>query len=257
MSRFRDFVYLEIETIDSFLSSVEDGLYDSEDRETEISGSGNPYFDSLENDSTTTSDRRRRRLQQNGPSKFSRLVKYIEDDPEERIVRTGGEYEHLLEGAFCQLSGEVEVPDAVAAMAISKDFLSLGKTLQGFGLNLIDESDMQKIEAVSEASEHLGNRVSVLMDVPGLKQRVVLSLRKDTASARFYDLSGNLTVFGRVSSLVKHGDSYKLLEIPGERHMSRQQRRAVARGKDIASASFDGREIKGPAIILNAIAIYR
>ncbi|WP_410644255.1 hypothetical protein [Amycolatopsis sp. lyj-346] len=250
-------MYLESDTVSSFLSSVEDGVYNSEDRETEISGGPNPYAADAYDDSSNYSDRRRRKLEQTGPSRFARLVQYVSDDPDEVLITDLREPSRLAEGVFCQLSGKIVIAQSVAAMTISKEFLELGRRLNSLGVTAVKEEDLKNMEAVSEASEAIGNRINVTMQVQGLTDLLVLPLRKDIIAERFADLNGNLTVFGRVSQMIRKGEFYNIIELPGEGHMSRQQRRAMSRKTGTNSAFERDRRVMGPAVVLNVIALFR
>lgn len=65
-------------------------------------------------------------------------------------------------------------------------------------------------------------------------------------------LEGRATVLGKVTEIVPKSRRYTLLQFPGAESMSRQQRRAAERSTQGAL-----NEVKGPAVALHVIAVYR
>ncbi|GLW94785.1 DUF6414 family protein [Actinokineospora globicatena] len=258
---FRDFLYLDERTTNSYLSSVEGGVYDEEDRHIKVDGPGStPEGAAVSLEAMATSDSRRRVLRQTAAAKFARLYHHIADHEQVHKVRSGEPMNGfaLDDDDFCEIKGTVEIPQLVAAVMNAEKYQAIGnmvKIFEGLGLatNVTNTEAMGQLEALVQAREAIGDKVSVLLNVATGFPRVVLPLRTDVIGDRFDELEGRVTVFGRVSEVLPRGGTYSLIQIPGQAGMSRQQRRKVDRER---GGNTDG-IVKGPLLVLHILAIYR
>ncbi|RLK60892.1 DUF6414 family protein [Actinokineospora cianjurensis] len=258
---FRDFLYLDERTINSYLSSVEGGVYDEEDRHITVDGPGStPEGEKAPAGTMATSDSRRKVLRQTAAAKFARLYHHISDSEQVHKVRSGEPLTGFVpaDDDFCEIKGTVEIPQIVSAVMNAEKYQAIGNMVKifeglGFSTNVAHTEAMGQLEALAQAREAIGDKVSVLLNVATGFPRVVLPVRTDVIGDRFDELEGRVTVFGRVAEVRPRGSAYSLIQIPGQAGMSRQQRRKMERDR---GANTEG-IVKGPLIVLHILAVYR
>ncbi|MFD5824307.1 hypothetical protein [Lentzea sp. NPDC060358] len=259
-SLFRDFLYYDDRTIDSYLSAVEGGLYDTEDHRTRVNSAGvTPDGIEVSPDLLSSSDSRVKTLHQTPAARFSRLVEYIESGGGLKIVRPGGlavsEFADDDE-SFFQIKGVVEVSPVVSAVMNAAKFQAVGNVMRTFsrlGLGEVQNDDfIDKLGALNEAREALGDKVSVVMNIGDENAKFVLPLRTELAQGRFNELEGRVTVLGRVADVVPKTGRYTLIDVPGRPVLSRQQRRQAEK-----AGNEDKGIVRGPLVVLHVLAVYR
>lgn len=262
MSRFRSFLYIDHEEVESLLSGVEGGTF-SEESQREQGGSGwggraegrvGPVGGSYTGDVRDTHERSRT-MQQTAEARFSRLMQEIDDDPDESVLvcssGSSNPWREAEENRFVRFTGSLDVPEFVVALANSGDYLRIGQAFENVGAIQISKEQRNALEGMASVNEAIGERLPIFMETGLDHPTVVLPLTSRMSRARIDRYAGRATVVGRVSERVPERTKHTLFEIPGMRQMNRKQRRA---GGDRGMQNL---EVEGPALILNVIAVFQ
>jgi hypothetical protein len=267
VSRFRDNLYVDAPAVERLLSSIEGGVYDSVDERLSqssqtVGDGGNIDLPEAGTPSTTQthSTERSRRIMQNADSRFSRLWRAAQDDPDEAVLEasSGGPdlWENATEGRFCAISGELQVPPAIGLLANSSEILQFGRVAQQFGIISPQAEEMQQIEAMSALQGVLKDRLPVILRCGPNQVPVALPLNPEHSRVKTDEYIGRAVVYGRVVERVARRSSFTLLQIPGAAqvpNLSRQQRRQAERTSN--PTTDNGTTLPGPAIVLRVLAI--
>lgn len=259
MSIFRDFLYYDARTIDSYLSAAEGGLYDEEDRRTTVDSAGvTPAGEHVSSSSLTSSDSRARTVRQTPAARFDRLVRFIESDGKVKSFRSGDtpDLDSFEDEEFYQIKGVIEISPFVNAVMNASKYQAVGnlvRELSNLGLTQMkNEQVVDQLEVMSNAREALGDKVSVVLSLGKSAPRFILPLRADLVEERFNELEGRVTVFGRLADSIPRSGQYTLIEVPGLPALSRQQRRQAEKSND-PNAPI----VRGPLVVLHVLAVYR
>ncbi|RKT57621.1 DUF6414 family protein [Saccharothrix australiensis] len=260
MSLFRDFLYCDDRTVDSYLSVIEGGLFDEEDRHTTLDSSGvTPSGHEVAPNGLSSSDSRRKTVRQTSAARFGRLLRYMMDEGEVNHVRAGEALalEAVEEESFFQVRGDIQISPLVSAMMNADKYQLIGNVVRqishlGLAGNVdVGEEFFDMVTLIGEAREAIGDKVSVVMHPGSGAPPFVLPIRAGLIGGRFNELEGRSTVFGKVSDIVPRKGEYTLLEVPGQPALTRRQRRQAAK------AEADLAVVRGPLVVLQVLAVYR
>ncbi len=269
LSRFRDFLYLDDRIVESLLSGIEGGHYESVDEKlTSSTGGGGKIEGGMSgvasagiNRDTARSSETQRVLLQNAEARFSRLWDEIAKDKDESVLEcdtsAANPWADAEDSRFCKFVGNLAVPELVAGLAISAEVLQFGRMLEQAGILTPAANDMQNIERMSAMKDVIKESFPVVLRTHEDHPPVALPLDTEKSRVKIDRYVGRATVFGRIVERVTEQSSYQLVRVPGAQlaHMSRQQRRAAERsGTPTPSADF---ELAGPALVMRVIAIYQ
>ncbi|WP_133848572.1 DUF6414 family protein [Labedaea rhizosphaerae] len=252
--KFRDFLYYDTNMVESFLSIVEGGIYDEEDRHVTLDTSGAaPGEEEVLSDRFSTTDSRRKVVRQTEAARFDRLFGHVSDSEDVLTVGSGDRFSltDAEDDRFCEIKGVVEIPPAINAIMNAATFRAAGEFVDRIGM--LDAEGRKVIEQLGyldQAREAIGDTPPLVLKVAS-SPSLIMPLRQEFIVRGFNDLEGRATVYGRVAETIPASSRYPLIKIPGQQ-LTRQQRRKAAR-----SSSDDAAYLKGPATILHVLAIYR
>ncbi|MBF6439272.1 DUF6414 family protein [Nocardia cyriacigeorgica] len=269
MSRFRDFLYIDGDTIESLLAGVEGGSYESVDerwRHSDKSRSltGAEAEPGMSEDSTTvTLSEQRRRILQNAEARFTRLWETVNHDSDETVLddRTDlSSLEHAATvGSFCMFTGRLYIPALLAVLSNATELQSVAQLLERWGALPPGSDDIvDKLDALTNAKDLLAESFPITLQLGSQRPTVILPLQPQKSRISINQFIGQATVFGRVVDNIDSDSSYALLTLPGAAHlpkMSRQQRRRAERDKSATSEAPT--EVRGPALVVKPLAIFQ
>lgn len=259
----RNFIYLNEQQLDQYVSQVEDGLRSSLSREEEkghnltgtvgVKGLGGSGGKSAEQTVT-------QQVSDTGPARFERLLQLIKGNEEqfgwiEVIQQADVEAARVgsIIDATCELyesdATKVAGPDGILSMLplmkmISDLSSSTGNPLAG----LPSAADLDAMAAFGAAMPS----VILLGDIVETDWRIVASVDGLAPGA---DLEGEARVVGKVSRKWEAGSWKPLPGLPIISHMPREQRREYERkGPDEKGKML---WLEGPALQLDLLAVYR
>ncbi|WP_133251921.1 DUF6414 family protein [Actinomycetospora cinnamomea] len=262
MSRFRSFLYIDHAAVESLLSGVEGGTYESEDQR-DTSGTGWDAHGNVNagpvgvsgGGGSTGEHERMRSMRQNAEARFTRLAREIEADEDEQVVEANrsstNPWTEADEGTFVKFTGDLSVSDIVIALANSQEYSKIGEAFQRAGVFDVTQEQREMLEGLASINEAIGHNLPVVMETHPDHPKTVLNLDPEMSRQRIDRYRGRATVVGRVSEKVPARTRHALVEIPGSRQMNRKERRSKG-----TNAAQDY-EIEGPALILSVLAVYQ
>ncbi|MDI2036825.1 DUF6414 family protein [Paenarthrobacter nitroguajacolicus] len=257
----KNFLYLNSQSVDSYLSSLEDGLRASaEDTITKnqvqepvegIHGGGEAGLHQV-NSRVDTPESRFERLQRlaSEQSQATGWTVIPDDDADLASVRTG---------TIVEIRCDVYVPEAVRALSSTSglgDMINMmelfGNSADAFGLDKLQLPPKSQIEAMKSISGVLGSDLIAVGEHDESGRRVAGKLIDKYRNA---DIDGLATVVGKVTSYWGENRWKSLLALPGLNLVSREKRRELEAKKP--EKDQQGQYLEGPAYMLDVIAIYR
>lgn len=262
----KNFIYLNSPTLDSYLSSLEDGLRGSVQEKKSTTGSvtgkggvslANIQGEKAHEDEHTTS-------KSDTPSaRFERLQALARGDLEVSgwidIVDPETDFEGIGIGALIEIECEIYIPEMIKALSPSGGLARAIDQLQALapiaaqlGSDVSGMPAAGQLEAVKSFAHNLGGDAVLVGEPNDSDWRIAGKLLDGYLTG---EVEGYARVVGKVSSVLKR-DSWKpLMALPGMNLMSRDKRREMERkGPDQGQ---EGNWLQGPAIMLDVLAIYR
>ncbi|TXK14386.1 hypothetical protein FVP74_07450 [Microbacterium saccharophilum] len=174
------------------------------------------------------------------------------DDPET-------EFPSLRVGALIDVECDIQIPSMIKALSPTGGVLAAVKALNEIGSTIGSTSTQQIDPAKLATFEALGNLMGgdlVVVAQPDSDDwKLAGKLRSDHLRVSTDELDGNVRVVGKVSRKLTAGDQKPLLALPGLDILPRAQRREIeSKGP---SGPNDDSWLKGPAVMLEILAIYR
>jgi hypothetical protein len=259
------FHYLDSSTLDSYLSTLEGGLTEKVSRTNGRTGGvggragsrGIGVEGKRDSHQSETSE-----IVDTPAARFERLLRCCEADPESAgwiELTTLADLAEAGHGALVSAECELYVPDAVrmfsptgeaaTAIAAMKDFMPLAGE---FG---IDMEGVPKPDQLDAFSSLLGKMSSDLVVVgeDESEWKVAARLRADNVEDDSID--GYFRIVGKVATRWSENRWKPLLALPGAGLLPRRERKALeAKAPD---SEDDDSFLRGPAVMLDVLAIYR
>lgn len=263
------FEYLNEEALSVYIAAVENGLRDSEVKKLNttndisgnvgISGTGaGAKHVSSEEKTVSYSD--------HSSYRFKRLLETVRDNPEEfswnKISQPDIDLPHLQTGEFVEWECDLYVPETVAAFQKGSQLNSMMGVLGSLipfakSMNL-ETAGLPSADAVSE----LGNVMTsiditplVVGDDEDANQKIIGKLDPNAISSDISTIDGRFIVVGKVDKQIHENRWYPLLPFQS---LSRAQRReAEKNGPSGQDSNAIKNFIKGPATVLDVLAIYK
>jgi len=262
----KTFMYLNETTLDSYLSSLEDGLRDSIEAKTSKSSSvrgkagvgvvavGGDQED-LREETTSRSD--------TASSRFERLQRLARADVEASgwidVLSADGDLTDIGIGALIEIECEIYIPEVIKALSpVGGMAQALGQLqeiaplMAQFGGDMSKLPGSDKLDAMKGLANSLGADAMLVGEPADSKWQVAGKLLDAHLRG---EIDGYARVVGKVSSVLRDGEWKPLLALPGMNLLSRAQRRDMERkGPD---AGQEANWLRGPALMLDVLAVYR
>jgi len=261
----KNLLYLNESALGDYLSALEGGARSSvEDRGQRSAGSRGGAGQAFEPDGRyAREDEKTVRLTDTPPSQFERLMALVAADPAlsgwVAIQDSESESQDLHVGAFIDVSCDIQVPSMIKALAPQGGMVAAVKALREIGSTMgsgqspqIDDSKLAMFETLGN---FIGGDLVVVGETDSEAWKVAGRLRNDHLRVAADELDGTVRMVGKVSRKLGEKDFKPLLALPGLDMLPRAQRREIeAKGP---SGAEDDSWLKGPALMLEILAIYR
>ncbi|GEP49274.1 hypothetical protein MSA03_27820 [Microbacterium saccharophilum] len=262
----KHFLYLNESALGDYLSALEGGaragIVDRNQRSG--SGQGDPAPGSFAAGAQyAREDEKTVRLTDTPPAQFERLMALVAADPElsgwAAVDDPETEFPSLRVGALIDVECDIQIPSMIKALSPTGGVLAAVKALNEIGSTIGSTSTQQIDPAKLATFEALGNLMGgdlVVVAQPDSDDwKLAGKLRSDHLRVSTDELDGNVRVVGKVSRKLTAGDQKPLLALPGLDILPRAQRREIeSKGP---SGPNDDSWLKGPAVMLEILAIYR
>ncbi|MDQ6949799.1 MAG: hypothetical protein M3256_27010 [Actinomycetota bacterium] len=263
----RRFLYLNEQAVDSYLGVVEGGLSDDATRRrSQHGGRGGEAGLGFGPASAKLSGQREhteedeRVVRETPEQRFDRMLKAVEAKPDEydyeEVLDLADAFDRLGIGTLITVECDVEIPSVVRVLSQPEQlgqFLDMIETLRPLaGLLGKDASELptpQQTEVVRQVSRVIRSDVIVVGEVDDDAPKVAGKL-EERYIRELPD--GAARVVGKIAKRWGPDDFYALMALPGASLLSRSQRR-----NQPEPSSDDTNVLRGPALTLDIVAIYR
>ncbi len=262
----KNFLYLNESALADYLSALEGGARASIEDRNQRSGGANGR---AANDPDRANSRYSReneqtvRLTDTPPAQFERLMALTAANPQLsgwiEVTDPEIDFPDLRVGALIDVECDIQIPSMIKALSPSGGVVAAVRALNELGSKIGSESAQQLDTTKLSVFEALGNLMGddlVVVGEPDSDQWTVAGkLRKDSVRVATDELDGSVRIVGKVSRRLAAGDHKPLLALPGLDILPRAQRREIeSKGP---SGPNDDSWVKGPALLLEVLAIYR
>jgi len=262
----RHFNYLDSDTLEQYISEIEDGLVSEETRRELSGGSTSGGLDAkiakVEGEKMhETETSRVAKVTDN--VRFSRLLKAAELQPDALawvdVAQPSVDFADIGLGAMVAWECELTTPEFVqmtSGAGQAAKALKLATAMQprasALGLDTSGLPDPAQIAAVTGMMEALNFPHIVVGAEQGSPWKIFAEIKSEWVKRG--ELEGSRRIVGKVIRRVEQGTSYDLVTIPGANLGNREQRRQAQRGN--AGMADKGQTLHGPALELELLAVY-
>jgi hypothetical protein len=266
----RKFLYLDGDTLEQYISSVEGGLLTTgraNQHEGKTSDLGARPYNIGGGVQSEHASGVARDYQDTSSARLNRLLDAAQHDPDSltwvSVNQPDVEFADIGTGAVVQWECDVYIPEAVQNLVSGGEFESTArmlKTMRGpaqvLGLDDEDDDDPlpddSEIDAVLAALESFNSPLVFVGEDDATEWRVAGSL---TPQSLCSEVEGRAVVIGKVDRVIPAGSSRSFMTFPGSK-LPRDARRKINRegpDPDEDPSSF----LSGPAVTLDVLAIFR
>jgi len=252
----RNFLFLDTQSLNDYLAALE-GYVPSGEGEQTVSGTQRVEADaSLEN---TTE--RRQGLVINDAAKFQQLYKILDKEGEvEYIEKTTTEtFTSLKRNQIIEIQAIIELPKP---FLMSKDIESVSPLLEIVRLagQTIDPQAEIAVSGLQGISRITADQPIPIIGrtITGMRLPFVTNLPRQYIRCQPQELQGEAVIFAKVQRLIPQKQSYEVFSLvpllTNSMMLNRSQKKKAA--KDGVEKGFVT-ELRGPAVILTPVAVYR
>ena len=263
----RRFLYLDVDALVGYLSAVEGGIA-SEKTSRQTRRSGRRARANLGYGPAGAGVAREREqvseeaftVAETAEQRFDRLMRLLSADPAayafQEEVDLLGEFETLRTGMMVSIDCELEIPDTVRVLAQPERMTEFVDALDALrplaGLLGREVEELPSSEQTRALHDFVRAARTDLVVVGQQAEEGSPRLAGKLASEFLReDPEGEATVVGKVARVWEEGDSHPLLALPGASLLSRSRRR------NVSSELSEDSVLRGPAVTLDVLAIYR
>lgn len=260
--------YLDIEALDGYISSIEGGLRESETMKTtnakahkagaRIAGFHGEAGKDSQMESTI-------HLGEHQVSKLNRLIKAGREDPVDNgwveVLEPETAFSGVRIGEIIEWECEIYIPEAISLMVNGHELSetvrmvdSLRPTAATMGYDIDGVPDSPVLDAMATFLENVRVSPVVVGELDDTPWQVVGTLSKEWILPGA-QLDGPYRIIGKVRKTIGADKWYPLMSLPGMNMVDRQRRRQMERNGPRNEGEKD-QFIKGPAVVLDILAIY-
>lgn len=271
----RNFLYLDDELTQSFLSQVEGGIVEGTYALKEVKTGGKegkggisaPIFQASLGATSTTSAEVLRNLRETPEARFARLSKLLEetDSVQDLSALDQAIYDSIESGEMISLHGTGRLTEWEHMMMALPELAAMNQIMiQAGGQDaLTDPALRQAYDGLSALEKAQGATLLIInpRGVGNQRFRFVSRLNPVFLKRPKADLEGEIKLLGRVSRILAPREEIKIVDLMPElmRLLNHDQRRALTKGA--AKTSVAGKllndSIKYPTIIVQPVGIYQ
>ncbi|MCT1664637.1 hypothetical protein M3B15_08610 [Corynebacterium sanguinis] len=253
----REFLYLDEELVNQFVSQLDFGLVDSErithanarSKDGKVSarvvegGAGLNSSEEVIYDRALTPE-----------AKFNRLfdnMNALTIDPENPVA-----YSDLKNRSFVALDCEISIPTVGKLIAQVDEIAPLG-SLMSVITGGSDPKVVETMEQMQAFGEMAGKPIIAIGEVEHGLQNYFFKLNLDYLRTDLDGIECDAVVVGKVERKWPEGERHSLVNIPGMSLMNRKTRRKLLQQQEDVQPINAEMETEGPGASLRVIAIYR
>lgn len=254
----KNFLYLNSQSVDNYLSSLEDGLRDSaKERSTRLRSTekgGDTQTSAANSDETTYSK------VDTATARFERLQAFALANAQTsgwiQVDSPSADLQNVRTGSLIDIECEIYVPSMIQALSPNggvNDMIGMLRKLSPFmDLGNNNMPAKKELELMETASGMLGEDLVLVGENDDTEWRVAGRLFEQYREG---EIEGIARVVGKVTTSWGSGRWKPLLSLPGMNIMGREQRRAMERQQPTAENAETS--LEGPAYMLDILAVYR
>lgn len=268
MITLRDFLYLNSKMLENYLSSVEGFLEDEIDHtETEKIQKGGKADAKVVSGNitseTSTESKSKRVLTE--PAKFQRLYEALENIQQLKYLDLFDDklWSEINRGDILEVQAKMQIPSVLTQMEQLQEFMPYLDLMENLGESFISDSDRLPLQGFLGLQKILKDKPLPIIfqaaTTPGFN--FVTHLSREYLLCEFNQLQGEAVIFGKVQRILPAGQKLEIVNLIPDMlsmpNMNREQRRKLQSNKNKSAQAKFIETIKGPAIVLTALAIYQ
>ena len=263
----RNFLFLDTATVEDYLSALEgsviEGPIDQTDVERKEKGGKAGYKIVEGSVGSESSTETKQKLVINDAGRFQRLFEILEEQDAVQFLDAFDDeiWSQLRRGEILEIQANIKLPEAFSMLQLVDSISPLMDIMKAFDKDPLADpktrAAFEGIQAISKLSEN--QHIPLLFEATSTpKFRFVSQLPRKYLRCELTELQGEATVFGKVQRILQKEQKFEafsmvpaLASLP---NLTKQQRRKMQ--KDMADKNI-AEIVKGPAIILTPVAVYR
>lgn len=247
-------------TLDGY---VEEEIDHSESSRTEKTGGVSKVLQGSITSEQSTESSSKRRLTE--PAKFERLYRILKDLEQIQYLEAFDQeiWDSIKRGEILEVQASLSVPTFLNQASQIQEFAKLTDLITAFSPEIIQEPDRKMLSGFGEISNSLREKpVPIVFQAVGTKQfNFTGELQRDFLNCTISELQGEATVFGKVQRILGKGEKAEVFSIVPDisafEGANRKERRRMQSTKSKANYQNLKEVVKGPAIFLSPLAVYR
>jgi hypothetical protein len=263
----RDFLFLNTQTVNSYLSTLEGYVIEEPTEEKETgsreAGGGFNLGATYANGKLGTSVETTRKLIVTDEARFDHLHSLLDKRGELQFLDAFDVeiWEQFNRGEILEVQADIRLPQPFLLTQDIDNFSGFLDIMEAVGQNPFkDEQSQTAFKGMQHiASKTADTPVPLIFEAFSTRGlSFTTSLPRQYIQRSLNELQGEATVFGKIQRIIPQKETYEVFSlapaITGASTLNRQQRRKMQ--KDAAKRNVS-EMIKGPAIVLTPIAVYR
>lgn len=271
----RNFLFLDTDALNDYLSTLEGALVEGPITETETTksessgklGAGFGLLNVQGGLGSGGSSEIKRTLATTDAARFQLLFSLLEDstDTDTQIQKLEafdeGIWKQLSRGELLEVQSDIVLPKAFHTIQAMNNIVPFVEMMSALGQDpLVETNARMGFEFMRMAAQEMSTKQIPLtfecIGAPGF--RFATSLPRKYIRCEISDLQGEATVFGKIQRIIPKGQQYESLNLLSALTslptMTTQQKQKATR--DLAKQGMV-EIVRGPAIVLAPVAIYR
>lgn len=265
----RDFIFLNTNMLNNYLSTIEGYLADEIDFtefEKGTKGGKLGYAPIIEgNASSETSQETKSKRVITIPAQFQKLYEILEKQNELKHIELLDDelWDTIEKGEILEIQAKIRIPDFIMQVEQLQNFTPLLNLAQKFVPDKVKDSDIAVFDGLSNIQQIAEKKPIPLFFQAISTAKFVFSadLPREFISGNLSDFQGEAVVFGKVQRIIAKGqkiDVYNFMpDIQSLPNLNRHQRLAMKSKSNNKTKNTYTETIVGPAIIITPLAIYR
>ncbi|KPV50449.1 hypothetical protein SE17_26895 [Kouleothrix aurantiaca] len=263
----RDFLFLDTQVISDYLSSLEGYIVEGPVEQTESGEKGADGKFDLKAVSAgaklSKSTETKRKLAITDVAQFQQLYDLLEEQEELQYLEAFDEaiWNQLRRGEVLEIQAKIKLPKGLLITRDVENIAPLLDLMQFLGQDpLADQQAKTAFEGMRAVGKSIEDQpIPIIFEAVSTPRfTFVAHLPKKYIRRDLIELQGEATVFGKIQRVLPKGERLEVFSLvpslTGATSINRQQRRKMQKN---ANDNQVTEEIKGPAIILNPVAVYR
>jgi hypothetical protein len=265
----RNFLFLDTDTLDDYLAALEGYVVDSAIDQTETEKkdvTGKAGYKIIEGELTTEKSKEMKQtLAVTSAAKFQKLYDLLEKQEE------GFRYLDLFDqeiwgqirrGDLLEIEAKIHLPKAFALMQTMDDFSPWLDIMSLVGDKPLADAKtkaaFEGLKSVSKLSE--GKPIPIVFESSSTPTfGFTANLQRRFLKCQLSDIEGDATIFGKVQRVIKRGEKVEVFsllpafsaKLPSLNAMQKKQMQQGMAQKELTEI------VKGPALIISPVAVYR